>query len=58
MSDETKNLLKPEIPSDQTEEIRDLDEDGTDVLVQDYSDMKIEMLHPTRKNFLSWQEFF
>ena len=58
MSDETKNLLKSEIPVEQTEELRDLDEDGTDVLVQDYSDMGIEMLKTTRKNFLTWRGMF
>ena len=49
-------MLKPETERDQKEEIRNPDEDGTDVLVQDYSDMEIEMLKSTRKNFLTWRE--
>jgi len=58
MSKKDGKILKEDIESEQTEEMRDLDEDGTDVLVQDYSDMKIEMLKTTRKNFLTWSGMF
>jgi len=52
MPKQMKKVLR-EDAGEQAEEMRDLDEDGTDVLVHDYSDMEIEMLKTTRKNFLT-----
>ena len=40
------------------EEMHDPEESGTDILVQDYSDIEITMLKPTRKNFLTWRGLF
>ncbi len=50
-----KKILNPEGESNEREEMRDPEENGTDVLVQDYSDMEIEMLKSSRKNFLTWR---
>jgi hypothetical protein len=40
------------------EEMHDPEESGTDILVQDYSDIEITMLKPTPKNFLTWRGLF
>ena len=37
-------------------EMRECDQDYTDVIVDDYKDMKIDMVASSRKNFLQWND--
>lgn len=36
--------------------MRELDDAQTDVIVDDYKDMKIDMVASSRKNFLQWND--
>ena len=37
-------------------EMRESDQVETDVIVDDYKDMKIDMVTSSRKNFLQWKD--
>ena len=41
----------------EADEILDLDDDSTDIMVDNYKDLELEMIKSTRDNFLIWKDY-
>jgi len=41
----------------EADEILDLDDDSTDIMVYNYKDLELEMIKSTRDNFLIWKDY-
>lgn len=41
----------------EADEILDLADDSTDIMVDNYKDLELEMIKSTRDNFLIWKDY-
>lgn len=50
-------MQKKEDPEERYEDTLYLEEDSSELLLDDYQDIELEMLKSTRDNFLAWKDY-